>query len=258
MSGQPSQTRKSTRVCGATATRIEVRGKDLVEQLMGKVSFTEMFLFQLLGAEATAMQVRIVDAVLVTIMEHGLVPTVVASRMTMLGAPESYQGAVAAGLLGVGDRFAGTASAAAAVLDRIVAVPEAERAQTAVAVVEEHRRDRRPLPGFGHPTHKGGDPRVPRLLTIAEEAGARAQFIGALRHLEAAIVQIVGRAVPANVSSAIAAVLREADLPGEVMRGVVMVARCAGLVGHLYEESTRPIADDMWKLIEHEFPYEAP
>ncbi len=258
MSGQPSQTRKSTRVCGATADRIEVRGKDLVEELVGKVSFTEMFLFQLLGVEATAMQVRIVDAVLVTIMEHGLVPSVVASRMTMLGAPESYQGAVAAGLLGVGDRFAGTASASAAVLDRIVGVPAAERAQAAVAEVEQHRRERRPLPGFGHPTHKGGDPRVPRLLTIAESAGAPGEFIAALRHLEAAFVQVVGRVVPANVSSAIAAVLREAGLPGEVMRGVVMVARCAGLVGHLHEESTRPIADDMWKLVEREFPYEAP
>jgi citrate synthase len=247
---------KTTRVCGATADRIEVRGVDLVEQLMGQVSFTEMFLFQMLGERPSAMQVRIVDAVLVTIMEHGLVPSVVASRLTFLGAPESYQGAVAAGLLGVGDRFAGTASESAILLDRIAGAPAAEREQTAIALVEEHRRDRRPLPGFGHPTHRSGDPRVPRLLAIAEAAGARGDHIAALRLLEAAIAKVVGRALPANVSSAIAAVLREGDLPAATMRGVVLVARCAGIVGHLHEESTRPIADDMWKLVEREFPYE--
>jgi citrate synthase len=247
---------KTTRICGATADRIEIRGKDLVEELMGQVSFTEMFLFQLLGETPTALQVRIADAVLVTIMEHGLVPSVVASRLTFLGAPESVQGAVAAGLLGVGDRFAGTASEAALVLDRVVAAPAAEREQAAIALVEEHRRDRRPLPGFGHPTHRSGDPRVPRLLAIAEAAGAKGDYIAALRLLEAAIARVVGRALPANVSSAIAAVLREAGLPAETMRGVVLVARCAGLVGHLHEESTRPVADDMWKLVEREFPYE--
>lgn len=250
------QTNKTTRICGATEDRIEVRGKDLVEQLMGQVSFTEMFLFQLLGATPSAMQLRIVDAVLVTIMEHGLVPSVLASRLTALGAPESYQGAVAAGLLGVGDRFAGTASECALLLDRIVSVPAGERQAAALAEVEAHRRERRPLPGFGHPTHRGGDPRVPRLLAIAESAGAAGDFIAALHLLEGTIAQVVGRPLPANVSSAIAAALREAGLPSEVMRGVVLVARCAGLVGHLHEEATRPMAQDMWKLVEREFQYE--
>jgi citrate synthase len=247
---------KSTRICGATEDRIEVRGKDLVDQLMGQISFTEMFLFQLLGAAPSPMQVQIADAVLVAIMEHGLVPSVLASRFTLLGAPESYQGAIAAGLLGVGDRFAGTASECALLLDRIVAAPAAERPQAAMHEVEAHRKERRPLPGFGHPTHKGGDPRVPRLFAIAEAAGAPGHFIAAVHLLEQTMVKVIGRPVPANVSSAIAAALLEAGLPSEVMRGVVLVARCAGLVGHLHEESSRPMAQDMWKLVEREFPYE--
>ena len=247
---------KTTRICGATPDRIEVRGKDLVADLMGQLSFTEMFLFQLLGREASRLQMSIVDAVLVTIMEHGLVPSVLASRLTLLGAPESYQGAVAAGLLGVGDRFAGTASECAVLLDRIAGAPADQREALAVRIVEEHRREKRPLPGFGHPTHKGGDPRVEKLIAIAEAAGAPGDFIAALRLLEASMARVVGKVVPANVSSAIAAVLREAELPAEVMRGVVLVARCAGLVGHLHEETTRPIAGEMWKLVEREFPYE--
>lgn len=247
---------KTTRICGATPDRIEVRGKDLVGDLMGQLSFTEMFLFQLLGREASRLQMSIVDAVLVTIMEHGLVPSVLASRLTLLGAPESYQGAVAAGLLGVGDRFAGTASECAVLLDRIAGAPADQREALAVRIVEEHRREKRPLPGFGHPTHKGGDPRVEKLIAIAEAAGAPGDFIAALRLLEASMARVVGKVVPANVSSAIAAVLREAELPAEVMRGVVLVARCAGLVGHLHEETTRPIAGEMWKLVEREFPYE--
>src|SRR5579871_277765 len=101
---------KRTELAGSTPHSIEVRGKDLVGELMGRLTFTEMFLFHLLGRPASAMQVKITDGVLVAIMEHGLVPSVIASRLTLLGAPESYQGAIAAGLLGVGDRFAGTAS----------------------------------------------------------------------------------------------------------------------------------------------------
>jgi len=99
---------KHTELAGTTPDSIDIRGKDLVNELMGKLTFTEMFLFHLLGQPATALQVKITDGVLVAIMEHGLVPSVIASRLTLLGAPESYQGAIAAGLLGVGDRFAGT------------------------------------------------------------------------------------------------------------------------------------------------------
>ncbi|MGH8260826.1 MAG: citryl-CoA lyase, partial [Steroidobacteraceae bacterium] len=157
---------KHTRIAGATADRIEVRGRDLVADLIGKLSFTQMFLFHLLGREATPQQIAVVDAVLVAIMEHGLVPSAVAARLTLLGAPESLQGAVAAGLLGVGDRFAGTASACADVLDRIAAAPDADRIELATVTVESFRRERRALPGFGHPTHRSGDPRVPRLIEI--------------------------------------------------------------------------------------------
>jgi len=246
-----------TELCGATPDRIEVRGRDLNE-LIGKLSFTEMFLFHLLGKSPSPLQLTLTEAVMVAIMEHGLVPTAVAARLTLLGAPESYQGAIAAGLLGVGDRFAGTASECALLLDALAAAPEAERSQLAMATVGAFRRERKPLPGFGHPLHKDGDPRVARLLAIAREAGAPGRYIHALAVLEGAVSQVLGRKLPVNVSAAIAVLLREAELPREVIRGVVLTARCAGLVGHLHEESAVPAGEEMWEAAERAVPYRRP
>lgn len=246
-----------TELCGVSADRIEVRGRDLNE-LIGTLSFTEMFLLHLLGRPGSPLQLAVTDAVMVAIMEHGLVPSAVVARLTLLGAPESYQGAVAAGLLGVGDRFAGTASQCALVLDPIALAPEAERAERARATVEAFRRERKALPGFGHPIHRPADPRVARLLAVARAAGAPGRYILALGALESAVTAVLGRALPTNVSAAIAVVLREAELPAEVIRGVVLTARCAGLVGHLHEEQQRPAADDMWEAAERAVPYRAP
>jgi len=246
---------KHTELAGASADRIEVRGRDLVHELIGKMSFTEMFLFHLLGVAPTRAQVTITDAVLVAIMEHGLVPSAIASRLTLLGAPESYQGAIAAGLLGVGNRFAGTASECARLLDEIVAAAEPERAAVAAKAVAALRAERKPVPGFGHPTHRTADPRVPRLLEIARAAGAAGQYIDALDLIDKALAKSLGKHLPMNVSAAIAAVLREAQLPAEALRGIVLTARCAGLVGHLLEETRLPSADEMWKAVEREVPY---
>jgi citrate synthase len=247
-----------TELCGATADRIEVRGRDLVRDLVGKLSFTEMLLFHLLGRQGTPLQIALTDAAMVAIMEHGLVPSAVAARLTLLGAPESLQGAVAAGLLGVGDHFAGTASRCAEVLDSIVAAPGPERAARALAAVQAFRRDHKPVPGFGHPTHRTGDPRVARLIEIARAHGARGEYIEALRLIESALAETLGRALPTNASAAIAVALREADIPTRAMRGIVLTARCAGLAGHLLEEMREPAADEMWHAAENAVPYRAP
>lgn len=249
---------KHTELAGATADRIEVRGRDLVGDLVGRLTFTEMFLFHLLGRRATPLQIAVTDAVLVSIMEHGLVPSAIAARLTLLGAPESFQGAVAAGLLGVGDHFAGTASRCGELLDQIVSAPPGERRALALATVQSLRRERKPVPGFGHPTHRSGDPRVPKLIEVARVNGAPGRYIEALGLLDSAITEVLGRALPANVSSAIAVVLREADIPTQAMRGVVLTARCAGLAGHLLEEMRSGSAETMWQAVEQAVPYRPP
>jgi len=249
---------KHTEIGGATADRIEVRGRDLVGELVGKLGFTAAFLLQLLGKPPTTPQVAIVDAVMVAIMEHGLVPSAVAARLTLLGAPESFQGAVAAGLLGVGDRFAGTATRCGEVLDRIVEAAPQERSAVALETVQSLRRERKPVPGFGHPTHRFGDPRVPRLVEIVRANGGLGQYIEALELLEGAVAQVLGKALPTNVSAAIAVALREADVPTRAMRGIVLTARCAGLAGHLLEELSEPSANEMWQAAERAVPYRPP
>ena len=236
----------STAICGFDADNILIRGKNLVSDIMGKYSFTELFLLQALGTEPTERQCRIVDAVMVTIMEHGLVPSALATRLTHHGAPESFQGAVVAGLLGVGDRYAGTAGECGALLEEIVAAPEAERKSVALDKIRSHREARRPVPGFGHPIHHGADPRVERLLEISTEVGIDGDYVRAMRLLESCLQETLKKTLVINVSAAIAAVLGEAGVPASMMRGIVLTARCAGLVGHLFEEMNNPIANDLW------------
>jgi citrate synthase len=247
---------RTTSICGYDADNIMVRGKNLVTELMGKVSFPEMILLQMLGKTPTPAQVEILNAVMVTIMEHGLVPSAIAARLTIYGAPESYQGAIAAGLLGVGDRFAGTASACAKMLEPLVAVPEAEREAACRASLREYKAAKRPVPGFGHPIHRDGDPRYARLMDITRNAGTSGVYLKTLELLESCIEEEIGRPLVTNISAAIGAALGEAGLPAKAMRGIVLTARCAGLAGHLLEESERPIGEAMWNGVEEAISYD--
>ena len=251
----PEKNKPVTRLAGYDADNIMIRDKNLVQDLMGKVSFTELLLFHLTGKMPTSLQITITDAVLVTIMEHGLIPSAIASRLTFLGAPESFQGAIAAGLLGVGNRFAGTASECAKLIDQIVAKPETEQPAAAAQLIKELRQQKTPVPGFGHPIHRQGDPRVPRLIDIAREAGAEGKHIHAMYLLEEALEKELGKKLPTNISAAIAAVLGEAGIPSSIMRGIILTARCGGLVGHLLEEIENPSANAMWEAAEKSVPF---
>lgn len=248
--------RKTTRICGYDQDTILIRGKNLVTELVGKVSFSQMILLHLLGKMPSRKQTAILDSVLVTIMEHGLVPSAIVSRLTHYGAPESLQGAVAAGLLGVGDRFAGTASECAQILAGLVAAPKGERAALARAAVKSYRDNKRPVPGFGHPIHRRGDPRAKRLIEIVKSAGTKGDYVQALSLLERCVRRELGKKLVTNVSAAIAVALGEAGVPAEAVRGIILTARCAGLAGHIYEELQNPVAESMWRAIEKDIRYE--
>ena len=247
----------TTSICGFDADNILIRDKNLVDDLIGQYSFTQLMLLQALGQEPSDAQRRIVDAVMVTIMEHGLVPSAIVTRLTHYGAPESFQGAVVAGLLGVGQRYAGTASECGAILERIVAAPDDQREATAIEEIKACREQRKPVPGFGHPIHKDEDRRVDRLIEVAVEIGVDGNVIAAMKQLEASLQQVTGKKLVTNISAAIAAVLGEAGIPAPLMRGLVLTARCAGLVGHLYEEMNNPAAHDLWVSAQAGVDYEA-
>lgn len=242
-----------TRICGYDADSITLRGRDLVNEVIGEQSFTGAFLLQALGKPPTPEQVRLVDLALVTIMEHGLVPSAVASRLTYHGAPETLQGAVAAGLLGVGDRYAGTAGRCGEVIAEVCSAATVE--EGAAALVARYRASKQPVPGFGHPIHTGRDPRVERLIGLLS---SETPSLKAVLAIESELEKALGRKLVMNVSAVLAVVLAAAEVPPEMMRGVVLVARCAGLVGHVLEEMKNPIGDALWRGAEDAVEYEDP
>ncbi len=247
-----------TRLCTSDVDNILIRGRNLCDELIGKVTFTDFILFHFFGKDPTPMQRTIVDAVMVCIMEHGMTPSAVATRITYLGAPESLQGAVAAGLLGAGTRFVGAADEAAKLLTRITAQPLAARAAEAAAIAQEYTAAKKFLPGYGHPIHVNGDPRVTRLNAVARAAGAQGDYLDAMFLLGDAIKVASGKNIVINVNAAIGAVLLEAGIPPSIARGFNLIARCAGLVGHLLEEQEEPAGYHIWQLADEGVPYEAP
>jgi citrate synthase len=236
------QEHRSSALSTSNADTIVVRGKDLCRELIGKVSFTDYMWFLLSGQLPNAAQSRVLDATLVAIAEHGLVPSVQASRMTYAAAPEALQGAVAAGLLGCGSVILGASETAGKLFADVVARSAGSNLEAAAtAAVTELRAAKRSIPGYGHPLHKGEDPRATRLFEIAAEAGLPDAHRRAAKQIEALLPGITGKSLMMNVSAAIPAVLLDAGFPVGALKGVPILARTASLVAHLLEEQTKPI-----------------
>lgn len=225
-----------TAICTSDAASIRVRGLDLCGEIIGKMDFTSYFWLLVTGTAPTPTQKFFADAVLAAIAEHGLVPSVVATRMTYAAAPEAFHGAVAAGLLGCGSVVLGSAEVAGRFLAEVVAAG----GDPAPLLIERKAR-RAPVPGFGHPQHSGGDPRANLLLALADEHGVSGAHVGALRAIGAALPATIGRALPVNVNGAIPAVMLDVGFPLAALKGISLLARTASLIAHLQEESERPI-----------------
>ena len=189
-------------------------------------------------------------------MEHGWTPTSLIARLTADSVPNQPQVALAAGLLAVGDVFAGTMDGCAKILAE--GVDAEDTAAYCEAVVARHRTERRALPGFGHPFHKPEDPRPPRLFRVAEEAGLSGRHIALLQQLAVTLDRAAGKHLTINATGAIAALLLEIGLPVSVMRAVAVVSRAGGLAGHLVEEQQTHAAREIWRLTEEGIPYEPP
>ncbi len=230
------QNLRSSAISTSTPETITVRGRDLCGELIGRTDFTSYFWLLVTGKAPSETQRFFADAVLTAIAEHGLVPSVVAARMTYAAAPEAFQGAVAAGLLGCGTVVLGSAEAAGRFLHDLV-----QSGEEAGAAVARLRSEKKPIPGFGHPLHAGGDPRANMLLALAAEKRAEGPHIAALRAVEAALPDALGRALPINVNGAIPAVMLDVGFPLAALKGISLLARTASLIAHLNEETERPI-----------------
>jgi citrate synthase len=230
-----------TRISQAYHDRVEVRGRDLTGDLMGRLSFTEYFHLLVTGEEPTEDQRFFLDVLLVAIAEHGLMPTNVAARMTLAADPQSLQGAVAAGILGAGPVVLGTAEECARLLQDPDPIEAALRIRDAGGKV----------PGFGHPVHKEGDPRAERILTLADERGVSGRHLEHARSLRDELAPL-----PMNVSMPIAAVLLDLGYPASAVKAVPILARTASLLAHLAEEQEEPIGLALAKKAEEAVEYE--
>jgi citrate synthase len=226
-------------LCELSGDDIRVRGFDVARELVGTYSFTEMLLLELRGTPAAPEHVRVVDAVLVSVMEHGLTPSALATRLVLDAAPESIPGAIAAGLLGTGTRFLGAMEQAAELLQdaQVRGADEAVR-----SVLDAGGR----LAGFGHNLHAAIDPRVDALLAVAQREGTAGSACAAHRKLVAAVRHARPELIP-NAAGAIAAVLLDLGFEPRLTPGFALVARCAGLLAHVADEAAQPRARAIWE-----------
>jgi citrate synthase len=247
-----------SRICQAYPDRVEVRGRDLCGDLMGRLSFTEYFHLLLTGREPTDDQRYFLDLLLVAIAEHGMMPTNVAARMTLAADPGSLQGAVAAGILGCGPVVLGTAESCARLLEEAQEQVRSGGAPAAVAegIARAIHASGGKVPGFGHPVHKPLDPRAERILELADTRGVSGAHVLLARHLPAAVADAFGRPLTMNVSMPIAAVMLDLGFAVAVVKSVPLLARTAGLLAHLAEEQGHPVGFLMAARAEEAIGYE--
>jgi citrate synthase len=237
-----------------------VRGRDLCGELIGEIGFTEYFHLLLTGREPNVDERFFLDALLVSIAEHGLMPSNVAARMTLAADPGSLHGAVAAGILGAGPVILGASDECARLLEAAQARVAAGQTPEDVArdVARAVRADGGKVPGFGHPIHRPVDPRAERILELADERGVSSAHVELARRLRAAVADEWDKPLPLNVSMAIAAVLLDLGYPARTAKAVPILARTAGLLAHLAEEQDEPIGFLLATAAEQAVEYEGP
>ena len=213
----------------STPDRITVRGKDLPGEILGKVNLGDMAFLELTGRLPKPAESTLFNAMVVTLVEHGITPSALAARLTYLGAPEAMQAAVAAGLSGLGSVFVGSTEGVAKMLSGNI-----------------DPKSYKKIPGLGHPIHKPVDPRTVRLFAIARETGFYGKYCERMEALAAEKKLVL------NATGAIGALACELGLDWRAVRGLGVMARAVGLVGHLLEEARQPMAEEVWHRIEEE------
>jgi citrate synthase len=222
----------------STADRIVVRGKDLPGEILGHLNLGDMAFLELTGKLPNARESKLFNAMVVTLVEHGITPSAMVARLTYLGAPEAMQAAVAGGLLGLGSVFVGSMEGVAKLCSEAFAAGEPDIA----ALLGRHKR----VPGLGHPLHKPVDPRTARLFEIARETGFYGRYCRLMEDLARE------KKLTLNATGAIGALACELALDWRCVRGLGVMARAVGLVGHILEEASNPMAEEIWHRVDEE------
>lgn len=234
------------------ASSITLFGKDFTNDILGHLNLGDMGFLELTGRFPQPAESRMFNAMVVTLVEHGLTPSSLVARLTYLGAPESLQGAVAAGLNGLGTVFVGSMEGTAKMLREALPEPGGSTDFTALAksAVDGFRQQKRIVPGIGHPFHKPIDPRTPRLQALAKENGFYGPYVQLMEAIAAEAGRSSGKVLPMNATGAIGALCCEMGFDWKICRGLGVMARAVGLVGHILEESRRPMAEEIWHRVD--------
>ncbi|MBX6383725.1 MAG: citryl-CoA lyase [Microbispora sp.] len=243
---------------GASSLKsITLLGCDLAEDVMGKVGFGELAFWLATQRRPTPGETRVFEAVLAALADHGFTPTAIVTRLTYLSAPDSIQGALAAGLLGGGSRFLGVTEDCGRFLHEVLAAhdgppPSDDAGWDALALetVRTRRREGRFIPGLGHHVHKEGDPRTPRLMEIAAEENLFGPHLSLFAAIGRVHPQVLGKTLPLNGAGVCGAALADLGLPLELLRGFALLARTAGLIGQLAEELRHPVANEIFLSVD--------
>jgi citrate synthase len=261
VSGKPEY---ATALGASSPDRITLLGHDLAEDVMGSVGFGELSFWLATQRRPSPGETRVFEAVLAALADHGFTPTAIVSRLTYLSAPDSIQGALAAGLLGGGSRFLGVTEDCGRFLHEVLSsvdelpVDDAGWDALALETVRAQRAAKRFVPGLGHHVHKDGDPRTPRLMAIAREEDLFGPHLRLFEAIGRVHHQVLGRTLPLNGAGVCGAALADLGLPLELLRGFALLARAAGLLGQLAEERRRPIANDIYLTVDRNAAYVDP
>lgn len=241
-----------TKVGGVSGDSILIRGHELLD-LLDKHDFAEVLYLQLTGSFPDASARRMMNVLLISGSDHGMTPSAIAARLTLYGAPEALQGALASGLLGAGSRLVGTIETSAALLSTTIASraswSKAEIDEAAERLVTQYRATKKSIPGLGHSIHTTMDPRTARILDIAKECGFFGNHCILAMALSEQASRLMGRALPLNAPGAKAGIVLDMGLTPAFGKAVTLVGRAGGVLAHLLEEQQEPIGDAIWDLV---------
>jgi citrate synthase len=251
---KPPQSVFRTDIGSSTPDSITLFGRDFTSEILGHLSFGDMAFLELMSRVPTPDESRMFNAMLVTLVEHGLTPSSIVARLTIAGAPESLQAAVAAGLCGLGTVFVGSIEGSAQLLYDLMPNPNPlpELRPLANEAIDRFERAKKIVPGIGHPFHKPIDPRTPRLIEIARETGFDGPYIALIQEIAAEGERRKGKSLPVNATGILGALCCEMGLDARICRGLGVMARAVGLVGHILEEMRQPMAIQIWNRTDQE------
>ncbi|WP_133848904.1 citryl-CoA lyase [Labedaea rhizosphaerae] len=244
-----------TALGASTPDKITLLGVDLAEDVMGEVGFGELAFWLATQRRPSPGETRVFEAVLAALADHGFTPTAITARLTYLSAPDSVQGALAAGLLGGGSRFLGVTEDAGRFLHEVLRATQlpldaAGWDALALKTVRAQREAGKFVPGLGHHVHKQGDPRTPRLFQIAREEDCFGPHLELFAAIGRVHPQVLGKTLPLNGAGVCGAALADLGLPMELLRGFALLARTAGLIGQLAEELRHPLANQIFLSVD--------